>query len=59
MTCQGCVSSIETALKKTAGIATVKVNLKEGNAVIGHDAEKISADQLCEKVNNLGFEASL
>lgn len=59
MTCKGCVSSIETSLKKSPGVTGVKVNLQASNAVVTHDEKKISVDQICEKINDLGFDASI
>lgn len=57
MSCQGCVSSIEGALKKTPGIDQVAVDLKGAKATVDFDAAKISPTDIEAKINDLGFDA--
>jgi copper chaperone CopZ len=59
MSCQGCVSSVEGALKKMPGVESVKVELKEGRAVIGHDGAKVSAADLAAKITDIGYDAQV
>lgn len=57
MTCEHCVSSVETALNEQEGVEKVKVSLKKGNAVIKYDASIQTVDQLTEVVREAGYEA--
>lgn len=57
MTCQSCVSHIETTLKPLIGVRDVKVSLKDCSASVLHDSALISAARLAEKIDDIGFGA--
>jgi copper ion binding protein len=46
MTCQGCVSSVETKLGKIDGVEKYKVDLDKGEAVVEYDPEKVKSDDI-------------
>lgn len=59
MSCQGCVSSIEGALKKTPGVEQVAIDLKGAKATITFDTNKISSNDIASKIIDLGFDAEV
>nr|XP_056712021.1 copper-transporting ATPase 2 isoform X1 [Euleptes europaea] len=57
MTCQACVQSIEGRISKVKGIADIKVSLKQNNAVIKYLGVEISPYQICQEIQDMGFDA--
>lgn len=55
MTCGGCATSVEKALKSTDGVTDARVNFKSGKAVIKYDDQKITVAKLREVITNTGF----
>jgi copper chaperone CopZ len=56
MTCQHCVHHVTTALKKVAGVAEVRVSLKDGRAVVSH-AAGVALPTMIEAVAEAGYSA--
>jgi copper chaperone CopZ len=56
MHCNLCSTSVTKALKATAGVEKVVVNVKKGQAVVRYDDAKVSEDKLREVVNGTGFK---
>mgnify|MGYP003583608879 FL=1 len=54
MTCQHCVSHVTEALEGVAGVASAKVNLKKGEAVV--KSEDASLEQLSAAVDAAGYK---
>ena len=54
MTCQHCVSHVTEALEGVAGVASAKVNLKKGEAVV--KSEDVSLEQLSVAVAAAGYK---
>jgi Cu+-exporting ATPase len=59
MTCQSCVKSIEGVLSETTGVISVKVSLEEKQAKVRFRSKLISAQEIAERIDDMGFEASL
>ncbi|KXL46095.1 hypothetical protein M433DRAFT_66060 [Acidomyces richmondensis BFW] len=59
MTCGACTSSVEAGLDNVEGIRSVSVSLVMERAVVVHDVDKISAQQICDIVEDRGFEAEI
>jgi len=59
MTCGACTSSVEAGLNNVEGIGSVSVSLIMERAVVAHDVDKISAQQICDIVEDRGFEAEI
>ncbi|KAM5288575.1 copper-transporting ATPase 2 isoform 19-T19 [Ctenodactylus gundi] len=59
MTCQSCVSSIESKLRKLQGVVRVKVSLNNQEAVITYQPFLIQPEDLRDHVNDMGFEAAI
>ena len=54
MTCQHCVSHVTEALEGVAGVASAKVNLKKGEAVV--KSEDAPLEQLSAAVAAAGYK---
>ncbi|XP_066467647.1 copper-transporting ATPase 2 isoform X2 [Tiliqua scincoides] len=59
MTCQSCVQSIEGRISKVKGIVSIKVSLKQSNAVIKFLDLEINPHQICQEIEDMGFDASI
>ncbi|RDA82858.1 hypothetical protein CP532_4230 [Ophiocordyceps camponoti-leonardi (nom. inval.)] len=59
MTCGSCTSAVEAGFKGLDGVRSVSVSLVMERAVVAHDVDIISAEQVCEIVQDRGFEASI
>ncbi|XP_038674551.1 copper-transporting ATPase 2-like [Scyliorhinus canicula] len=59
MTCQSCVQSIEGQISKVKGIVSIQVSLKYSNALVKYIPTVIGTQQICEAIDDMGFEASL
>lgn len=57
MTCGGCATSLEVALKEIPGVKSAKASYEKGEAMVEYDAARVTTDQLKEAVNNIGFKA--
>ena len=58
MTCSGCVSSVESHLKKVEGVDKVEVVLASNSAVVTFDQEKVKDNDLKGAVKKAGFEVT-
>jgi copper chaperone CopZ len=56
MKCSKCTGSVEKALKATAGVEKVEMNLERKEAVIEYDDEKVTEAKLREVINATGFK---
>jgi Cu+-exporting ATPase len=59
MTCGACTSAVEGAFKDVAGINSFSISLLSERAVIEHDANTISPEQLAETIEDVGFDAKV
>ena len=59
MTCGACSAAVEAAFEDVAGAGAVTVNLITGRACVQHDAARLPAEQIMEKIQDRGFEAQL
>jgi len=59
MTCGGCATSVEKALKATDGVEQVRVSYDRGIAIVKYDDQKVTVEQLQEVVKNTGFSCDL
>ncbi len=55
MTCQGCVSSIESKLGKIDGVKKYEVDLDKGEAVVEFDPEKVKSDDIEKEFEGTSF----
>ncbi|XP_014821724.1 PREDICTED: copper-transporting ATPase 2 isoform X2 [Calidris pugnax] len=59
MTCQSCVQSIEGRISKVKGIVSIKVSLEQDNAVIKYLQSEISPEQICQEIQDMGFDTNV
>ncbi|KAI0509055.1 heavy metal translocatin [Xylaria bambusicola] len=59
MTCGACTSSVEAGFKGVQGVGNVSVSLVMERAVVMHDPQRISADQVKDIIEDRGFEAEV
>ncbi|XP_069737689.1 copper-transporting ATPase 2 isoform X2 [Phaenicophaeus curvirostris] len=59
MTCQSCVQSIEGQISKVKGVVSIKVYLERNNAVIKYLQSEISPEQICQEIQDMGFDANI
>lgn len=57
MTCAACSTRIEKVLNKTEGITSANVNLATESALLEYNPSIISADQIIERIQKLGYDA--
>lgn len=55
MTCGGCATSVENALKSTEGVVSVRVSYERGRATIKYDNQKVTVARLREVINGTGM----
>lgn len=59
MTCGACTSAVEGGLADVPGVRSVNVSLLSERAVVGHDAAKVTPEQIAEIIEDRGFGASV
>uniref|UniRef100_A0A2K6FV40 Copper-transporting ATPase 2 n=1 Tax=Propithecus coquereli TaxID=379532 RepID=A0A2K6FV40_PROCO len=59
MTCQSCVKSIEDMISGLKGIVSIQVSLEQGSATVKYVPSVISLQQVCHRIGDMGFEASI
>ncbi|GAB7364684.1 hypothetical protein MBLNU230_g5485t1 [Neophaeotheca triangularis] len=59
MTCGACTSAVETGFADIPGLVQFNISLLAERAVILHDSEKLSTDQIVEAVEDRGFDATI
>ncbi|KAF5231717.1 hypothetical protein FAUST_9125 [Fusarium austroamericanum] len=59
MTCGACTSAVEAGFKGVDGVGNVSVSLVMERAVIMHDPQVISADDIKEIIEDRGFDAEV
>ena len=59
MTCQGCVSSIESKLGKIDGVEKYEVDLEKGETVVEFDPEKVKSDDIEKEFEGTSYEVTV
>ena len=59
MTCQGCVSSVESKLEKIDGVQKYEVDLEKGEAVIEFDPEKFKSEDIENEFEGTSFTVAV
>ncbi|CAJ1406886.1 unnamed protein product [Effrenium voratum] len=59
MTCAACSGAVERALKQLAGVHEVEVSLLRARASVRFDSTTLSAEQLADEIEAVGFDATL
>lgn len=56
MSCGHCVSAVEGALSKLAGVANAKVSLSEHNVTVDFDENQVSVEAMKEAIEDQGYD---
>lgn len=59
MTCNSCVQTIEKSISKLGGVQSISVSLTGKTAQVHYSPEKVTAEQLREAIEEMGFDARL
>ena len=59
MTCTSCEMLIKDSLEEVKAVKYVKISHRHGKAELGHDGEKLPLKDILEKIEDLGYQASL
>lgn len=57
MTCGSCLRHVDGALRRTPGVVSVEVDIREGTALVRHDAEAAGASELIDVLRAEGYPA--
>ena len=55
MTCNGCSSGVERAVGAMNGVTACDVNLATETAVIAFDEDVVTAEQVIERIEKMGY----
>ena len=55
MSCSQCTKRVEGELKKIAGVKNAEASLQEAKVKITFEKGKVTAEQLAEAINNMGY----
>lgn len=56
MSCGHCVSSVEGALSKVAGVLKAKVSLADHNVTVEYDENQVSLEAMKEAIEDQGYD---
>ena len=56
MVCEGCVDSIQKALKLHDGVGSARASLEEANVHIAYDSSTVDLDTLTGTIQEAGFD---
>lgn len=59
MNCGSCAERVESAVRQLPGISSVRVDLASGDVLVEHQPEKVTAEQICEKISAAGYAANI
>ena len=59
MTCQSCVRNIESNISALPGVCNITVTLEDNKADIQYKSDVITAREITNKINDLGYNAKL
>ncbi|KAK4100664.1 heavy metal translocatin [Parathielavia hyrcaniae] len=59
MTCGACTSAVEGGFKDVSGVKHFSISLLSERAVIEHDASLLTAEAICEIIEDRGFDAQV
>ncbi|XP_014781705.1 copper-transporting ATPase 1 isoform X2 [Octopus bimaculoides] len=59
MTCKSCQSTIQMKISEHSSVKSIVVSLKDNNAVIEYYPDTTSPSELCNAIDDMGFEASV
>lgn len=57
MSCMSCVANVKNTLSDLNGTSEVKVSLKNKNATLKYNPNKISLDKIKQSIDEIGYKA--
>ena len=57
MTCSVCSGSVERTVLSLDGVVSAQVNLLTATMTVTYDESKVTPEQICNEVEDIGFEA--
>lgn len=57
--CGGCAASIQKALGKVEGIASVEVDTEKKTVAVSHDDVLVSPEAIATRLDHIGFPATV
>lgn len=58
MTCEHCTNFVKMTVNELEGVTACAMSLEEGTATVSYDANKITANQIVEAVDDTHFSVS-
>ncbi len=59
MTCGGCELGVKVNVGELDGVVSVEASYEQGEAVVVHDPEKVTPDEIVVAIEELGYSAEL
>ena len=59
MTCQSCVTNVETNVSPKKGILDIKVSLERKEGVVKYDPDVVTPQQIADMIDDIGFECNI
>lgn len=59
MTCASCSSAVERNMSKAEGVIKATVNLATEKLTVEYDAEKISIEEMANRIDKLGYKLEI
>ncbi|WP_298439571.1 heavy-metal-associated domain-containing protein [Geobacter sp.] len=59
LSCGGCASKIDKALKAAPGVSSLEVDIDSGQVTIWHDSTAVSPEKLAETVSSAGYQSTV
>lgn len=56
MSCGHCEKSVKDGLGKLNGVNNVEVQLEEGEVNVDYDQTVVSLEEICEQIEDLGYD---
>lgn len=58
MSCGHCEKSVKDGLSNLKGVNTVEVQLDEGKVNVNYDKNEITLDEICDTIEDLGYDVN-
>lgn len=58
MSCGHCEKSVKDGLSNLKGVNTVEVQLDEGKVNVNYDKKEITLDEICDTIEDLGYDVN-
>lgn len=59
MTCTSCSTNIQETISGVSGVTDIEVSLNDNKARVHYNSDLISADEIADKIDDMGFDAKV